>query len=992
MQRFENVPAEERIVDEEVRRDNPAKNAASAEEGKKRSAAAAAEERRKLVRSQDVAVKPTQVELTRSTGSTAAATGDTSAAVEHLFMLDVFHVVLDKTQQGYFPGHLFLPQLGAEIAKSGGPKLLPVKYCRPVLLEARTLLGMLPYMRYLLGCFSRVQEKASDARYAEWAAKVQNMVVGQAVFTAQESLQSSHGRDDVVLALLQEPPENALHSVRQFVRAMASNVMQEGGGDLLDKLFGGSLSGAQFFVGRLSLLDNFDLPFSVMQYLLDDANIAQLALHKPSWIPPSLSGRDLEMSSFLGPFFRMSLNSSIDVLNTLFPEGKRNEYQEGLMLGRRRLLHLQQRQQSLCRSLLRHPEGRSKLLHWFKQVASSNKIKARTVYDANVVSSNGFLLNCTATVARLFLEVRDAEKDIALDPTFWLVCDDSLGWEKETPLCGTDTVGEFRLRKRSSAVNIADRPSKPLLNDLGYTALSLFHSTGAGLLSSLQRMQDTMRQHQNEIEALEATRLQWDASDRRALHNKRLQDLKQDVAFCERDLIAASCLLEEPDFQSVILGLFNSLCATLLRAAGKDASATPDVFAAFPEFLVEDMADFLPYTARSGVLTSCAAMGPVLEFLVIGMGHPTLISNKHLRGKLAQALSQVPPAALIGSPAVERKLASSCVSVWVAVEETGRHNQWYEKLYIRQNVMTLFQTLRGVEWWDRSVLKLWKEEKQSYIRFVYLLVSDTEFILDHAFSKLNTIASIESAMEETVAWNAQTEEIRKSKEDELQSAVQQAKGGCQFASSLLDMVTYLTELAVQPLMCDELCDKVTCMINFYLRQMVGKKYGELNVRHPERFKFEPREMLLKLMSIFLRLGKEKKFVESCAKDLRSFVPEEFRHGLAVLARNKLGTAGERAQFQRLIDVVEEMQKTSAEEDQDDDAPEEFHCELMGNVMEDPVKLPSGKICDRSTILRHMLSSEFDPYSKQKLTVDMLQPQTELADKIREWKRQKKQAK
>ena len=85
------------------------------------------------------------------------------------------------------------------------------------------------------------------------------------------------------------------------------------------------------------------------------------------------------------------------------------------------------------------------------------------------------------------------------------------------------------------------------------------------------------------------------------------------MAFGERDLIAQSCQLEDPEFQSVVLGLFNSLCATLLAAAGKSDSDTPppDVFAAFPEFLVEDLAEFLPYTANSGVLTSHAAAGPV---------------------------------------------------------------------------------------------------------------------------------------------------------------------------------------------------------------------------------------------------------------------------------------------------------------------------------------------------------------------------------------------
>ena len=42
-------------------------------------------------------------------------------------------------------------------------------------------------------------------------------------------------------------------------------------------------------------------------------------------------------------------------------------------------------------------------------------------------------------------------------------------------------------------------------------------------------------------------------------------------------------------------------------------------------------------------------------------------------------------------------------------------------------------------------------------------------------------------------------------------------------------------------------------------------------------------------------------------------------------------------------------------------------------MMDPVILPSGTIMDRSVILRHLLNSNTDPFSRRKLTEDMLQP-------------------
>ena len=47
---------------------------------------------------------------------------------------------------------------------------------------------------------------------------------------------------------------------------------------------------------------------------------------------------------------------------------------------------------------------------------------------------------------------------------------------------------------------------------------------------------------------------------------------------------------------------------------------------------------------------------------------------------------------------------------------------------------------------------------------------------------------------------------------------------------------------------------------------------------------------------------------------------------------------------------------------------------MMTLMLEPVILPtSGKIMDRAVITRHLLNSDTDPFNRQPLTTDMLQP-------------------
>ena len=63
---------------------------------------------------------------------------------------------------------------------------------------------------------------------------------------------------------------------------------------------------------------------------------------------------------------------------------------------------------------------------------------------------------------------------------------------------------------------------------------------------------------------------------------------------------------------------------------------------------------------------------------------------------------------------------------------------------------------------------------------------------------------------------------------------------------------------------------------------------------------------------------------------------------------------------------------------------------MQTVMKDPVTLPASRqVCDRSVIMRHLMSESTDPFNRQHLTEDMLVPNEELKKKIEGWLEEKK---
>lgn len=144
-------------------------------------------------------------------------------------------------------------------------------------------------------------------------------------------------------------------------------------------------------------------------------------------------------------------------------------------------------------------------------------------------------------------------------------------------------------------------------------------------------------------------------------------------------------------------------------------------------------------------------------------------------------------------------------------------------------------------------------------------------------------------------------------------------------------------------------------------------------------------MLTDLCSIFATYSSAPIFQEHCAKSgyyTRALMEE------AVKTCSKYNLiAGESLEtFASLPDRVASM-SDSIEQDEAllTDAPEEFLDPLMCTFMKDPVFLPtSGNIIDRSTITQHLLNDPHDPFNRKDLTIDMVEPATDLKDKMNRW--------
>jgi len=143
-----------------------------------------------------------------------------------------------------------------------------------------------------------------------------------------------------------------------------------------------------------------------------------------------------------------------------------------------------------------------------------------------------------------------------------------------------------------------------------------------------------------------------------------------------------------------------------------------------------------------------------------------------------------------------------------------------------------------------------------------------------------------------------------------------------------------------------------------------------------------------ISKIYINLHNVDDFCKKVTQDERSFRPELFDRLHEVLARTGRGAL--LPDVEALTSKLKQLGEEAEEDLDTSDAPDEFLDAMMYTLMEDPVMLPSSKqVIDRSTIARHLLSSQTDPFNRESLTMESVIAMPELKERIQKWVRGKR---
>uniref|UniRef100_A0A8C7Z192 Ubiquitin conjugation factor E4 A n=1 Tax=Oryzias sinensis TaxID=183150 RepID=A0A8C7Z192_9TELE len=440
-----------------------------------------------------------------------------------------------------------------------------------------------------------------------------------------------------------------------------------------------------------------------------------------------------------------------------------------------------------------------------------------------------------------------------------------------------------------------------------------------------------------------------------------------------------------------------------------------------PEFFAENLGDFFIFLRRfaDDVLeTSAENLEPILNFITVFMGNVERMKNPHLRAKLAEVLEAVMPhmeplAPGAAQPIVFQRervfcsyrhapqLAEALITVFVDIEFTGDPHQFEQKFNYRRPMYPILKYMWSKENYRESIKHLANYASENleamnpplFLRFLNLLTNDAIFLLDEAIQYLSKIKVLQLERDRG-EWEGLAPDARREKESSLQMFGQLGRFHNIMSNETIGTLAFLTSeirgIFVHPF----LAERIISMLNYFLQHLVGPKMGALKVKDFSEFDFKPQQLVSDICTIYLNLGDKSNFFFSFVpKDGRSYSPTLFSQTLRVL--KKINKPGDMiVAFGVLADKIKShADRQQQEEETYADAPDEFLDPIMSTLMMDPVLLPSSNVTvDRSTIARHLLSDQTDPFNRSPLTMDQIRPNVELKQQILQWLEKHKQEK
>ncbi|KAK0083631.1 hypothetical protein PV325_008472 [Microctonus aethiopoides] len=782
-----------------------------------------------------------------------------------------------------------------------------------------------------------------------------------------------------------------------------------------NKIFTPLLQGLYLSMQQSSLVGNTHRrPMEALEELIDircgaSGNIrpiCRLITHQIQFLPDVMTtavGRELARTSFLGPFLSVSVfaEDQPKVAEKFFSGNPSSDKSINLTL-QQELESARTSLHKMLHAILATTTCREATLAYLAALLRHNEKRAQIQTEEFALAGDGFMLNLLSVLQMLSVKIKLDTVDTLypFHPSSFV----EIKNDTRLKLSSQEVTEWLQELEKTHKWTEAKFPTQ-----CWFLTLHCHHVALLPALQKYQRKLRALRELQKMLDELQATEAQWKDAPF-AGHNKELiKRWKQQLKRLGKSKSCADAGLIDPVLLRRSLHFYTSVAEVLLGLLTQTSPGValpslplplevPQKFTALPEWYVEDIAEFLLFALQfsPGVVASNMD-NSLITWLLVVICTPHCIRNPYLIAKIIEVLFVINPSVqgrtetlhdqVMSHPISKTFLASYLMKFYTEVETTGSSSEFYDKFSIRYHISLILKSMWDSPVHRASIVNESNNGKQ-FVKFINMLMNDTTFLLDESLESLKRIHEVQELMSDASAWSALSQEQQQSRSRQLSADERQARSYLTLAKETVSMFHYLTVDITEPFLRPELVGRLSAMLNFNLQQLCGPKCKNLKVRKPQKYGWEPRTLLGQLVDIYLHLDCDN-FAAALASDERSFCKELFTDAANRLGRAAIKTTTEIERFMALAERATIIARDNRAREEDyGDAPEEFRDPLMDTLMEDPVKLPSGIVMDKAVIIRHLLNSSTDPFSRQPLSEDMLTPEIDLKERIAAWKRQK----
>ena len=489
--------------------------------------------------------------------------------------------------------------------------------------------------------------------------------------------------------------------------------------------------------------------------------VADLLVSLPSWLPDTLTqagGAEVVSLSFLGPFLAPSvfpeedpgvaeLHFTAESITSSQVKSAQGELQPSLEIYRKQL-------HEVFYPILLTKSSRPSCLSWLAAALTRNSKRQQLQTNERLVAGDGFMLNLVSLLQQLCSKVKQDKVDPA-----YLYSD----------TCRIDTADDSRLKSTSQDFKeFQEKQEKGkeanFPTECWWLTLYAHHVGVLPIIRRYQRRLRALRELQKMVEDLEKTEPAW-KNHPSAGHNKSMiKKWKQQIKKQSKSKACADIGLLDENLFSRCLSFYSSVCEHVMRLLDPAnpnpnhpnlplQSDPPHLFKLLPEWLVDDMADFLLFGLQFMPATVSAQVDlGIVTWLLVSLSHTHHFSNPHMVSRLVEILFVVNPgvqdkthemyARIMSHYISQEFLPGSLMTFYTEVEQTGSSNEFYDKFTIRYHISIIMKSM-----WESGTHKMAiiseSHNGKNFIKFINMMMNDTTFLLDESLDALKRIHDVQ---------------------------------------------------------------------------------------------------------------------------------------------------------------------------------------------------------------------------------------------------------